>query len=138
MRTADIDLGTYNWRVLAFFEVAPEDKDGILDVLYEIGAPDEIMDNAEELLSDSERYDFGLTYSNKLDHITVMVIGRHTSKSEFFDSISHEVRHLVDHISAAYGYRPGGESVAYMTGAISARLTAYVQRYVCDCKHHDY
>lgn len=138
MRTADIDLGTYHWKVLAFFEVGPEDKETILDALYDIGAPDKVMGDATALLSDKERYNFGLTYSNKRNHITVMVIGRHTSKSEFIDSISHEVRHLVDHISSSYGYRPGGESVAYMTGAIFARLTAYVQRYVCDCKHHDY
>lgn len=138
MRRADIDLGPYKWRVLAYFDVEPEDKDIILDALYGIGAPAKVMDEAESMLSDQERYNFGLTYSNKREHVTVMVIGRHTSKSEFIDSISHEVRHLVDHISSAYGYRPGGEAVAYMTGAIFARLTAYVQRYVCDCKHHDY
>lgn len=138
MRTAEIDLGRYKWKVLTFFDTEPNDKDNIMDALYEIGAPDKVMDDAEALLSDPDRYNFGLTYSNKRDHVTVMVIGRHTSKSQFLDSIFHETRHLVDHISAAYGYRPGGEAVAYITGSIAARLTAYVQRYVCDCKHHDY
>lgn len=138
MRRAEINLGQYRWRVLAFFESKPDDKDDILDALYEIGATDKVMEDAEDLLSDADRYNFGLTYSNKRDHVTVMVIGRHTSKSQFLDSIFHETRHLVDHISAAYGYHPGGETVAYITGSIAARLTAYVQRYVCDCKHHDY
>lgn len=137
MRTADIDLGRYRWRVLAFFEVGPRDRGEVLDALEGIGAPDKVLENAEALLSDGERYNFGLTYSNKREHATVMVIGRHTSKSEFLDSIFHEVRHLSDHIASAYGFPSGGEGVAYMTGSIAARLTAYVRRYVCDCREHD-
>lgn len=138
MRTAEIDLSRYKWKVLTFFDTEPNDKDTIMDALYEIGAPQKVMDDAEALLYDPKRYNFGLTYSNKRDHITIMVIGRHTSKSQFLDSIFHETRHLVDHISAAYGYRRGSEAVAYITGSIAARLTAYVQHYVCDCKHHNY
>lgn len=137
MRTADIDLGRYRWRVLAFFEVGPKDGPQVLDALEGIDAPQRVMEDAEELLSDGERYNFGLTYSNKREHATVMVIGRHTSKSEFMDSIFHEVRHLSDHIASAYGFPSGGEAVAYMTGAIAERLTAYVRRYVCDCREHD-
>lgn len=79
------------------------------------------------------KMDTGFTFSNPYMHHSIMVIGRSSSGAELLNSFSHEVRHLVDDISAVWGLAPKGEAVAYLTGDVSALLSDIVCKLSCSC-----
>lgn len=64
----------------------------------------------------------GLTYTNTRLQETVMVIGEATSPEEFFNSLTHESRHLEAHIAQTLNLDPYGEDICYVSGEIAEKL----------------
>lgn len=67
----------------------------------------------------------GFIYSNMGN--SVIVTAPSTSPKQMFNSLAHEVRHLVDDIAKTYGIDPYGEDVAYLTGETMMELTDEVR-----------
>lgn len=109
------------WCVDIFYDVKPKDTSFILDMLADLGCPMRDLVKAEDLLLSGIPNE-GLTYSNKQEHRTIIVVGHATSIGEWLSTISHEVNHLADHIAQYYGMPYGGEEHAYLTGDIAKAI----------------
>jgi hypothetical protein len=103
------------WVVDFLFATRRYDIEGVLACLCDAGAPDYIMDEAEELMESCE-YDCGFTYTNQRKRRAVVLIGPTTSSDEFLNTVSHEARHLADAIAKSVGVELDSETPAYMTG----------------------
>lgn len=132
----DIHISGYDWIVYVYFHVTCYRTRAIIRRLKRIGCPkDKLREAYDNMMSCS--LDTGLTYSNYERRESVMVIGRTSSYWEFFNSLSHEIRHLTDHMCLAMGMEVGGEPIAYLTGDIGSVLADEIRLFTCDCHCHD-
>ena len=137
MRTGDLTIYKYRWNVRLYFAVTDYYIDDILESLYSIYCPDKIMQRVEEKMS-ARQLDTGFTYSNPRLRRSVLVVGLTSSPAEFFNSFTHEIRHLIDDIAKAVGLEMTGEDVAYLTGDVSLDLWPYVHKFICcKCRHDE-
>ena len=79
------------------------------------------MYKAEDLISSGVPNE-GLTYSNRYERKTLIVITEVTDPFQFINSLSHERQHLLQAISKADEMNPYGEPIAYLSGDISMAL----------------
>lgn len=130
------------WRVDFLFSVERYDVYGVLGFLYDAGAPDWVMEEAERLMSDCE-YDCGFTFSrqneyhyiNRDNHRAVVLIGPTSSSDEFLDTFVHEVHHLATAIASELGVDIRGEDPAYIAGDSARALADVVCELGCPCCH---
>lgn len=120
------------WEVHIYYAVTGYHAPPILSDLLDIDCPRKILKRISKNLA-SGKMDTGFTYSNKMMRCTVMVVGMHSSPSEFLNSLEHELRHLVDDVSDTIRIPPYGEAVAYLTGDINAYIAEDVKMFLCDC-----
>lgn len=135
MKTGDLSIEKYKWKVRLYLAVTDYYIDDILESLASIYCPHKIMRRAAEKMA-ARRLDTGFTYSNERLRQSVMVVGLTSSPAEFLDSFEHELRHLVDDIAKADGLQLAGEDVAYLTGDTNRTLWPIVHNFIC-CKCHE-
>lgn len=128
----NIYIEQYDWEVHCYFAVDKYYTERILSVLNKLGCSDSIFSQVEKKLRKNER-NAGFTYSNPEKRESLLVVGLATSSAEYVNSISHELRHLCDDISAVYNIASKGEKIAYLTGDIAEQLADVIQVLVCDC-----
>ena len=126
-----IHLTDYEWTIDAYFAVTHYDVDDIMMSLWSIGCDAENANRAFSNLS-SGRLDSGLTYSNRLMHHSVLVVGKASDASQFVNSFVHEVDHLGRHISKMFGIDQDSEDVSYLCGDIAQALFKSSHRLFCD------
>ena len=124
-------LGIGHWTVDFLFAVSKYDREGVLACLYDTGADEFILKKAEKLMIESPM-NSGLTYSNPKTRRAVVLVGPTTKGDEFLDTISHEIRHLVDFIMSASGERLDGEPPAYLSGDTIRELAEVICTLGCD------
>ena len=69
-------------------------------------------------LLDSGALNTGLTYSNKIERKTIIVVGCSPDIAEFVNTLTHEVNHFIEHVMEALHITPGTEDEAYFTGEL--------------------
>lgn len=121
-----------SWTIFWFFCPKEQNIKEIVSSLKKVGASKKVLLRAEEKLFADNKNE-GFTYSNIVERKSVVVVGRASSGSEFMNSFSHELRHLVDDISSYYGMSDRGEEVAYLTGDIANSVSGVVCELSCDC-----
>ncbi|MCQ2349099.1 MAG: hypothetical protein MJZ98_01305 [Paludibacteraceae bacterium] len=130
-----INIGHYSWRVDCFVAVSHYDEVEIVGAIERIGASKRIVEKVKGNLR-RRTLDTGFTLSNKKERISVMVIGLTSSSKEEMNSISHELRHLVDDIASTCRLNRCGEEVAYLTGDLASEVFSHVSALFCDkCRH---
>lgn len=130
-----IYLPNWNWVCKVYYEAEPINYYEIVQELDIIGANKETISAATANLT-SGRLNTGLTYSNFKDGISLVVISKTTSASEFFDTFIHEIGHVVMHISHALKIDIFGEEYQYLNGTLSKRMFAIAKHLMCDeCRH---
>lgn len=72
-----------------------------------------------------QTHNVGFTYSNLSNRQSVIVIGKHDTKSQLINTIAHESRHLQQHIADVYDIKADGEQVCYLIGAINQIIFDY-------------
>lgn len=110
-----------DWCVDIFYDVKPKDASFILDKLADLGCPMRDLVKAEDLLLSGIPNE-GLTYSNRYERKTLIVITEVTDPFQFLNSLSHEKQHLEQAICKADRLDPYGEPIAYLSGDISMAL----------------
>lgn len=119
------------WVVDFLFAIEEYDIDGVLACLYDIGANDYYMAQAEDLMHSCD-YNCGLTYSDSRRKRAVVLIGPTTSGAEFVDTLVHEVHHLAVAIASDLGVDLEGESPAYLAGDAARELASVVCELGCN------
>ena len=123
-------LGIGRWTVDFLFATKRYDIDGVLACLYDAYAPEDIMDQAEELM-ESCMYNCGFTYINQSRRRAVVLIGPTSSGDEFQNTFVHEVRHLADAIAKSLGVPLDSERPAYISGDTAKALTEVICELGC-------
>ena len=130
------------WVVDFLFSVGKYDIDGVLACLYDAGAPDYIMEEAEDLMLTCDR-DCGFTFSsparyryiNHANHRAVVLIGPTSSGAEFLDTFGHELHHLAVAIASELGGDHESEKPAYVAGDAARDLADVVCKMGCTHCH---
>lgn len=56
----------------------------------------------------------GMTLTSMDDMMSIVFVGDTTSDDEWFNTIIHELKHVVEHISEFYHLNSSGEEAAYL------------------------
>ena len=129
MESVEIDIGG-KWTVDVLFVPETEDDFAVLvEAMESVGSTEEDIAETCKLLS--AKWNKGATSSSGWQRRSVVVIGKATSWKQFFDSILHEVEHVVSDICLWYDIQQRGEPPAYLQGWIGRGLAEMVRQFAC-------
>lgn len=123
-----------SWVVDFLFATKGYDIEGVLACMYECGASDYAMGQAEDLMRTCAK-NCGFTFSNPERHRAIVVIGPTTSGAEFTDTLVHEIHHLAVAIAAELGIDLESETPAYVAGDAARALADVVCQMGCTHCH---
>ena len=124
-----IDIEGY-WQVTVISLPQPDELMKVAEAYERLGCLQEEVDSVLELMLQWNR---GATYTNFRQRKSVVAIGRSTSWEQFFDTVLHETKHLVDDITAGYDIMNYGEPPAYLQGYIGRQMAPVIKRLACPC-----
>ena len=128
-------MGIGRWVVDFLFAKEGYDIEGVLACLYDAGASNSVLEQAEDLML-SCKYNCGFTYSDQRRRRAVVLIGPASSGEEFLDTVVHETRHLADAIAEGLGIYLNSEHPAYISGDTARSLAGIICELGCP-KCHD-
>ena len=130
-------LGKRDWWITASLNVATtDDLNAMYESLLSVGCPDW---KARKACMNLSRYDNGYTYTNYDDRCSLIFASKTTSAEQMFDTILHEIKHLVEHVSSYYGLDPKEELSAYLQGEVGRQLFPAASIVICPkCNHESY
>lgn len=106
-------------------------RNDIIRELERIDCPAHIVREADSLLRKGIENNW-LTYTNRTLRHTVLVIGTASSAAEFFNSLTHESRHLEAHIADTFSLDPFGEEICYIAGEFAKSIYPLTKLFLCD------
>lgn len=118
------------WDFIFLINTYGYDIEGVLACLWDAYAPEEVMEQAEELMRTCD-YNCGFTYSNDDRRKSVIMIGPTESEPEFVDTLIHEIHHVAVAVADSIGSALGGETPAYISGDIARALSDIICRFGC-------
>ena len=74
--------------------------------------------------------DTGFTHTNFDKKRSIVGISLTTSKEQFFNTLSHEIKHVQSHICMYYNVKEDSEAAAYLTGYIVQQLYKEFRHFV--------
>lgn len=125
-----INLDGY-WLVTVIYVPQERDMPMVAEAYRRIGCPEDDIRFIETLMV--YQWNKGATFSNPVERRSVMVIGRSKNWEQFFNTVMHEVKHVVDDIVAAYDVMNYGEPPAYLQGEIGRQMAPMIRRIACPC-----
>lgn len=122
-------VGNHKWYVMCAYDICTDyDKYRTCELLLASGCPKEDAEQAIDILSN---YNSGFTYSNLNDRLSIMLCSHATSAEQMYDTIQHELKHIVEHISDYYKVSPKSEDAAYLQGEIARQMFPAAALLVC-------
>lgn len=115
MTEQEIYIDRYDWTVHVMYDVHSKDSMKVRRHLRDLGCSGIPLEDASNLVLEGEP-NKGITYSNVDVRKSVVVIGWATSKAEHMNSLSHEMLHVVQHISEQFLINMYGEEACYLLG----------------------
>lgn len=125
-------IGNRDWWVMIYYNVVENNFEEIEDILIINGMSEEQLINS---FNNLKHENTGLTITNYENHTTTIIISKATSASEMFDTILHEIKHLVEHISNYYNLDPKEEISAYLQGEVGRQIFPAASLVLCP-KHN--
>lgn len=132
MKSINLYIPKYDWVVRVYIGMCPEYAEEVIDLLYSLGCSRKNVRKAKKSLR-SRILDTGLTFSDRDNKTSVMVINKTSSAKEFLDSLVHETMHLSVHIAEYFGIDLTSEELCYIGGDVARSLYPYCKEYLC-CK----
>ena len=124
-----INLDSWDWILIVYYNAGPDDILEILRTLQRFGCSNQYLERAKQNLS-GDMLDTGLTYTNEEAHGTVMVISKASNPGEFWNTLDHEKGHAAKHIAEALGLACSGEEVQYLTGELAKEMYPIARNYI--------
>lgn len=78
--------------------------------------------------------DTGMTLTSMNDMMSVVFIGNSSEQDQWLDTLLHELKHVVEHISDFYMVDPKDEASAYLQGEIGRLLFPVIMQHICKRK----
>ena len=128
MKTEYFDIGDDDWGIVLCYDYDVDDYGKLWRIIRTFGVPD---DNAQAAMGVLSKPDTGMTITSMQDMMSVILISRATSDAEWFDTLVHELKHVVEHISEFYRVDPKSEAAAYLQGEIGRQLFPLIMQKMC-------
>ena len=114
----NINIREIGWNLRIFYcPKTSSQRATVLKCIYNAGCTGINFRRAMNLIG-SGAVNTGLTYSNKSERKTIIVVGISSDAAEFVNTMTHEVNHFVEHVMEALHITPGTEDEAYFTGEL--------------------
>ena len=113
----------YDWTVHVMYDVHSKDAMKVRRHLRDLGCAGIPLEDACNLVLEGEP-NKGITYSNIDTRKTIVVIGWTTSKAEYTNSLTHEMLHVVQHISEQFLINMYTEEPCYLLGSLCQVATS--------------
>ncbi|MBR1449545.1 MAG: hypothetical protein IJ588_12470 [Prevotella sp.] len=126
-------IGQDDWYCEVLYDVRQNDLREVYYTLLDSGCPDYMAQKACMVLSSKNK---GYTFTNLHTRHSVMFISATTSAEQMYDSIQHETKHTVEHISDFFDVDPKSEESAYLQGEIARLMFPAAAIVICPvCRH---
>lgn len=129
MNTRYFEIGDDDWGLLLVYDYTTTDYDKLWALVRAFGLSDE---QAQAALSILSKPDTGMTLTGFNERMSVLFVSGATSDAQWFDTLIHEVKHVVEHISEYYDVDPKGEPAAYLQGEIGRQLFPVIINKICN------
>ena len=114
----NINIREIGWNLRIFYcPKTSSQRATVLKCIYNAGCTGINFRRAMNLIG-SGAVNTGLTYSNKSERKTIIVVGISSDAAEFVNTMTHEVNHFIKHVMEALYITPGTEDEAYFTGEL--------------------
>ena len=130
MKTEYFNIGDDDWGIVLCYDYDLLDYDRIWSIIRATGVSDEKAQYAMSVLS---LPDTGMTLTSFSDMMSFLFVSRSSSDEQWFDTLIHELKHVVEHISEFYRVDPKSEPAAYLQGEIGRQLFPLIMQKMCDC-----
>ena len=130
MKTKYFDIGEEDWGIVLCYDYDYMDFDRIWAIIRAAGLTDEKAQAAMSVLSQT---DTGMTLTSFGDMMSFLFISQSSSDEEWFNTLIHELKHVVEHISEFYRVDPKSEPAAYLQGEIGRQMFPLIIQKMCDC-----
>ena len=130
MKTRYFDIGDEDWGIVLCYDYDFTDFDRIWAIIRAAGLTDEKAQAAMSVLS---RTDTGMTLTSFGDMMSFLFISQSSSDEEWFNTLIHELKHVVEHISEFYRVDPKSEPAAYLQGEIGRQMFPLIIQKMCEC-----
>ena len=129
-------LGDRGWWVMAQIDVSTtEDLRDVYESLLSVSCPDY---KAREVCMTLSQPNKGYTLTDYEGKYSLMFVSRTTDASQMYDSIDHEKKHVVEHVSNYYDVDPKSEEAAYLAGELGRLIFPAAAYVICPkCNHYD-
>lgn len=129
MTTQEVYINKYDWYVVFLYNVSSDDLYDIVYYSKSVGISEKNIAKTVRLI---ERYkNIGVTAADYYKRNAVVIVGSADSSKQFFNTLIHELKHLVDFIAKSEDIELTGEELAYMMGDIGMELFPFVSKYIC-------
>ena len=118
VRTKYIDVDG-RWGVIINYGYNLTDYDDLWAIMRSFGLSDKNASKALKILSN---YNTGMALSNDDIRMSAIFISKASNASEFWSTMTHELKHVADAIIDHYGVEWDGEDAAYLTGFLVRRV----------------
>lgn len=124
----EIDVDGY-WKVVVYYEVDYDLFDVVADELLKAGLSQRELGRLYSKMSSGRAK--AVTFSNEEERVSVVLLNRHRSLTDYVNSIVHEAEHVKQAMLRGYDVDDEGEEPAYTVGYLVGRMWKVAGRYVC-------
>lgn len=122
-------IGDRDWWIMAYYDIKTDaDYDEVEDALIASGQKPAY---AQKVITELMWPNTGYTFTKFGEHLSVVLISHATSYDELYNTVQHELKHVVEHLSSYYGVDPKSEKAAYLQGEIAKNMYKAVALAIC-------
>ena len=119
MTTKYIDVDDGKWGIIVLFDFNEDDNDDMSAIMRSFGMREKNVKRALHILS---CYDTGMTVSQDDLRMSALFIGKASSRSQWWNTLNHELLHVGTAIIDYYGEEYDGEPAAYLQGYLMQKV----------------
>lgn len=126
-------IGERDWWIMAYYDISTDGN--FHEVEEALIAAGQKPAYAQRVVNELMWENAGYTYTKFGEHLTIICVSHATSYDELYDTVQHELKHAVEHLSSYYGVDPKSEKAAYLQGEIAKNMYKAVALLICPQCH---
>lgn len=107
------------WAFIFAYDIGEDDVEEVGDWLEALGASRREIAHATDVIMGTNK---GLTYSNTDLRMSVICVSHASSRAQWWDTLVHEIHHIVNTIINYYGVDYESEEAAYLQGYVMRKI----------------
>lgn len=128
-------IGDSDWYVMCYYNAdISHDGEELFMTLVASGCDEHVARSAMSVL---ENMNSGYTFSNLSERCSIVIVSKACCGEQFYDTVQHELSHVVDHICESYDVSCHGEIAAHIQGEVARNMYEAVSIAVGDYSDDD-